>query len=647
MTLNTKFCSKFDKNHWLLKLISIILIVGAAFFAWTKISSGAAREFAAADDFPRGALVYAQFRDLPLLVKLWDESDLKKRYLTSENFDQFQNRHLALKLVSRFEEFDAALGLGGNLGIGTIVGATENQAAVAIYDIGKLEFLLIAPLSAEKFKATVFYQQQEQLKQFEETTLDESTVYYSQKVDADRGRQKQKVLFANLKGRFILATSETLLLRAINNLNGKNKKDSLSNEPSFQNLTARFVPRAATIWVDQAKLNEDWYFKHYWVMRNIEDLKTIRAGIFDFEVQPEKLIERREFLLNEKNALQNSNANSKISPRQIAQLQKLIPKDVPFYKLQAIENKSDQALNSIKNTILERLVSPNLKTVSTEERWNSYDSFDETAEDYYSNGENSYSYLDHKFDKFIDEKGEEENSGDRNDFVREHEKKLDNNLQKILAAPEPISVLSMTSPQNLEKPLFVKFRKAVVFSLRSPSKFDRQAFENETAALMQNRAAISGEKIDLRWNDVKDKSKAIRQLILPFSNSEIYYAQQNTRLIVSNNGDFLKSIINNDAQTFKEELLDAVDELIVIDLNKSEQAFESPMNLLIKARGEDSQQEVNDSSTVSTKDFFMGNVNSLLDAVGQSTRIQIARNHVLDRLHEEIEISLNKASATN
>ena len=52
----------------------------------------------------------------------------------------------------------------------------------------------------------------------------------------------------------------------------------------------------ATVWVDQAKLNDDYYFRHYWLMQNLDQLKAIRACMFDLELKDGTWIERRDFL---------------------------------------------------------------------------------------------------------------------------------------------------------------------------------------------------------------------------------------------------------------------------------------------------------------------------------------------------------------
>src|SRR2546423_11018590 len=93
-----------------LTAIALALLLCLGLIVYAKTSRGGRGAYSLAEDFPRGALVYAQFRDLPALVKQWDESSLKQQYLNSANYHQLQHRHLALKLAARLEEFSDALG---------------------------------------------------------------------------------------------------------------------------------------------------------------------------------------------------------------------------------------------------------------------------------------------------------------------------------------------------------------------------------------------------------------------------------------------------------------------------------------------------------------------------------------------------------
>ncbi|HEX9961656.1 MAG TPA: hypothetical protein VGB00_12020, partial [Pyrinomonadaceae bacterium] len=271
--------------------ITILLVSLAAFIAVSQIKSEA---FAPAGDFPREALVYVQISDLPALARLWNESKFKEKYLASDNFGDFKNRHLGLKLASRWEEFNEATGF--SIDLESVAGLAQNKAAIALYDIGKLEFVFIAPVPEEVFAASKFVRNQSN---FEAETLDDGTIVYRKAVEADRGRQKQELIFTGAKGRFILATSEKLLAQTLNNINGKASKNRLIDEPSFKALSEKTASGAATVWVNQAALNKDYYFKCYWLMSDVESLKNIRAGIFDFSIEEGKLIERRKFLLNQ------------------------------------------------------------------------------------------------------------------------------------------------------------------------------------------------------------------------------------------------------------------------------------------------------------------------------------------------------------
>jgi len=69
------------------------------------------------------------FQNLPELISSWEQSQLKERYLNSTNYHQLQHRHLALKLISRWQEFNAAAGFP--LDLNAIGSSTDGAAAVA------------------------------------------------------------------------------------------------------------------------------------------------------------------------------------------------------------------------------------------------------------------------------------------------------------------------------------------------------------------------------------------------------------------------------------------------------------------------------------------------------------------------------------
>jgi hypothetical protein len=148
------------------------VLICVAFIVYARSTRSSKNAYSLASDLPRGALVYAQFQNLPELIKSWEQSQLKERYLSSTNYQQLQHRHLALKLISRWEEFNNALGFP--LDLSTIGSSTEGAAAVAVYDIGQLDLLFVAPISDEKVALTQFFTSKDQ---FEEVETPDGTPY--------------------------------------------------------------------------------------------------------------------------------------------------------------------------------------------------------------------------------------------------------------------------------------------------------------------------------------------------------------------------------------------------------------------------------------------------------------------------------------
>ncbi len=400
------------------KYLLLVLLFLSAVFAYAKINS-ANEAFSQAKDFPEGALVYAQFQDLPALLQLWDESEIKQKYLESTNFNEFENEHLAMKLLSRLNEFEVESNFP--LDVSAVLSVSETKAAIAVYDIGRLEFVFVAPLSEEKIMASQFFLNKSV---FEENTLNDKTFFYSKNVASDRGRQRQKLLIAFVKSRFVLATDEVKFFKTLAIIKGKAKEKNLFDAPEFKTLSQKTEPHQATIWVDQRRLNDDWYFKNYWAFKNLENLKKIRAGIFDFEIQENKLIERRKFLLNGKVA-----NKTKIPANEINALQKFIPEDVPHFKFQIVDNLNGSTAKEIRKTLLDGFSAFERKSKNTKSSGNFYSEF------FYSNSSNFESEINE-----IDEDFE------LNEVDLRNESEIIRQLNQIIGAANPQTSASLISP---------------------------------------------------------------------------------------------------------------------------------------------------------------------------------------------------------
>lgn len=614
---------------------ALLLCLGLIVYAKTaRVRKG---PYSLAEDFPRGALVYAQFSNLPALVKQWDASSLKQQYLASANFRQLQNRHLALKLAARWQEFNDALGFPLDSSI--ITNAADSGAAFAIYDIGRLDIVFIAPLNEERAAATKFFQSSGQ---FEETELPDGTAYYRQEVEADRGRQKQQLVFASLKGRFVLATNEQLFLRALSNISAKARGDRLADEPMFKSLSAEVAPHFATVWLDQMKLNEDWYFKHYWLMRNLDELKTIRACMFDLEIEDGRWIERRDFIT----AGREASRRSAIQAYDAAHLAAMIPDSAPFFKLQSVSQDTERAAAMISSALFDRLQTEDEEEAGRHRNSGYYDDYDLSSS--YSEQymiEEHYSYLDEDFDSTIDDAhdaglSKTERPG-ANPLTREAETEFALRLRQAVEPARPLAAAMVASPQTISGPLFVEFRRMAILTLQNPAALNREALETAIVDAALSRVSVAGKSAYLKWVSHDEGTQSWRSLDLPMLGWHLCYALHDRDLIFSNSNELLTSALARHG-AHQDSSRAAIDEMAVIRLDQRRQAFDEVLGRLDREEAERRARANNSQeNSVSTSDtFFAGNIGSLLDVASNLSRIEIRRHSSANRLHEEIEFIL-------
>jgi hypothetical protein len=572
-------------------LIGILLIAALVFVVYSVNKSV---RFAPAEDLPREALVYVQVADLPKFIKLWNESKFREKSLFSACYQDFTKRHLGLKLESRWEEFSEASGFP--LDLETIAGLANNQAAMAIYDIGKLDFVFIAPVSDEVFAATKFMKNQDK---FTEETLEDGTKIYRAAVDADRGRQRQELIFTNSKGRFILATSEKLLAQTLNNINDNKNKNRLIDEPLFKSLSEKIEPHSATVWVKQSILNDNYYFKRYWLMSDAKDLKNIRAGIFDIEIGEKNLIERRKFLIAE------SVNSSTIENSQLQKLLTFVPENIPFYRLQRANQNNIN--NAVKKVIFDR--SAENKEVSD----SNYSRYSYEDDGFLSD---NFSSLNENFDSNIDEVEENESIEERAENI---------NFSQFLRSANPQAVLTFTQPKALPAPKFVEFQRAAIFHFSAPKTFNITNFE---AAIMRNisaRILVSLPNAQLNWETKNENDSIWRELNLPMLGWNVSYAMRGNELILTNNGDFLQEILSLKNSTQNTESQTPFSELTVVNLTQKENAYNKVFAELAKKSAADK--------------FFVNDVAGLLDSINEIKKIEIRRNYSQSFLDEELTAS--------
>lgn len=558
------------------------------------LSAGRDGRFAPASDLPRGALVYAEVADLPALVSLWESSSFKTKFLESQNFHDLQNRHLGLKLASRWREFSDAAGFP--LDLATIAELADKRAALALYDIGKLEFVLIAPLSPEAFAAARFMQA---TMKFTEEDYDGVRVFRVN-VDADRGRQKQELLFLHHRGNLVVSTSEKLLVRTLANLDGKSGADRLTGDPLFSRLAARSSPGTATVWVNQVALNNDYYFKRYWMSLATDDLKDIRAGVFSFNLEETRITERRLFLL----AKTPEAMQIKTTPA--SALLRHIPADVPFVRLRAaapgVVSDSIAAIFDRAEDLTEK-TAPRVSLDSSD--------FESGFYDYHAGS--SYDSFDQKIDEAEDEDSPEGQRGSLS-------------FSSAVSAGKLSAVMTLARQSILADPLFVEFHRAAILYLGAPGEFDRIRFE---AAIEQNlsvRTLTVNADAKFQWKTIDTCGMPVRQIELPMLGLSVSYALTGNKLFIANNVDFLCESKNGSRRAIADDL-GTVSDFVIVDVRRAKQGFQQVFGKLAGEIGEN--------------DLFTGNIGGLIEMLPASSKLEVKGTYSGGFLEEEVVMHLS------
>jgi len=498
-----------------------------------------------------------------------------------------------MKIASRWQEFSDALGMPIDTDV--VASLADKRAAVAVYDIGKLDIVFIAPMNEATFEATKLMEGSDK---FDSEQLDDGTEIYRVDVDADKGRQKQQVLFTHRKGRLIVATSEKLLAQTVSIITGRLKKNALADDPAFSTLATRVTPKTAAVWVDQAALNSDYYFKRYWLMSDVGGLKNLRSGMFDLSIGKGEIVENREFLLKEPVTV------ASVSALDARQLMSRVPDGAPYYK---IERASKEVMNSPLASVLSLGGQGNVSTASNSGRRFTDASYDD---DYGSD----------KFEKYINETDEDAVPGPGKDTATV-------DLASSIEAAGPRAVLALERSRAQQAPLFIDFDRAVVATLSSPAAFDRAGFEKALSEALAARLLVRGQNLDAQWVTKADKGVLFRVLAAPVLDWDVEYAVQGNQLVVSNSREFLLDVLATHGRGLG-AAAEQYSDLTVIRPAEIRDDFQSTFERLATAKD----------------DFFTGNILSFVSSVPMVEKIEKNRSFAGNLMREQLKLTLKPVS---
>jgi len=339
------------------------------------------------------------------------------------------------------------------------------------------------------------------------------------------------------------------------------------------------------------------------------DLKSLRAGMFDFEIQDKKIVERRTFLTTE------TAPPAAVKSQTARRIAGLIPETAHFYRIERAEKFDADA--SVFDVLFDsKKSSPKSKSGKSRKDY------------YFRDWEKSwnYSYLDDDFSEQVNETFEDESLPDKPDPVRR------DGLSKIIDAADPQALARLYSPRSLAPPLFFDNRKALIVSLKNPSNLDHNSLESELTNTAQGFFTAHNQKADFAWSDVRGDGFSGRALTMPSVGWKIFYARRQNELVFSGSEDFLAEILS--ARDNKPELGGAFEKLTVIDLANGRENFRSIFETI---EADEKYSGYGDSSG-----FFVNNIGSLLDVVSDVEKIVIRQTSAPNYLFEEIDFVLKE-----
>jgi hypothetical protein len=317
---------------------AFVLLIGAVSMGLGRAAyqTAATPEVPLSRYVPSGALLYLQAKDFSGLLADWNGSPQKQAWLSSTNYEVFSRSRLLLRLNDAGKQFAAAAGLPPDMNLMSQVAGTES--ALALYDIGKLQFIYITRLPSANAMQNQLWQTRAK---FETRSAGGMTFYLRRDPESQR-----EVEFAVYENYLLLATREDLMASALQLLAGS-KDRTIGSEPWFAQSVAAAGPVGDLRMVlNLEKIVPSPYFRSYWVQQNISDMKSYAASVSDLFRSGKEYREERVLLKKTSDAVATNEQGEEVSD-----LVRLVPAGVGIYEAQFCPS-IDPCLDTLKAKIL-------------------------------------------------------------------------------------------------------------------------------------------------------------------------------------------------------------------------------------------------------------------------------------------------------
>jgi hypothetical protein len=313
-----------------MRRVAILLLASIAFIgaSWAAFHTLTPQLPPLSRYVPAGSLLYLQAKDFSALLGDWNASPQKASWLNSKNYEVYSRSRLFLRLQGAGEQFAAAAGLPPDMNFLTQVAGT--QSALALYDIGKLEFLYVTKLPSDSSMQSALWQTRAK---FETRSVAGVTFYVRRDPESER-----IVAFAVNGDYLVLATREDLLAGALQ-LMADNKDRTIEAEQWWSQSVAAAGPTGDLRMVfNLEKIVPSPYFRSYWIQRNITDMKQYTAAVSDLFRSSNEYREERVLL---KKPATSGNPTTEDAATAAAELVRLAPADTGTYEVRGAPSAVD------------------------------------------------------------------------------------------------------------------------------------------------------------------------------------------------------------------------------------------------------------------------------------------------------------------
>ena len=290
---------------------------------------------------PAGPLLYLEAKDFSSLLADWNSSQQKKQWVKSSNYEVLSRSRLFLRLEGAGDQFAAAAGLPPDMNFLSQVAGT--RSAVALYDIGNLQFLYITYLPSAKSMQTTLWQTRAKFEPRSAAGVD----FYLRR---DPESQKE-VAFAVSGDYLLLATREDLMAGALQLMSGSQNRTVESEQWWSQSVDSARALGDLRMVLNLEKIVPSPYFRTYWVQQNITDLTQYSAAVSDLFRSDQQYREERVLIRKAPPATAPSVDGLKAA----ADLVRLAPDGAGVY-----EAKANPSADSCLDLLETKLLAPHL-----------------------------------------------------------------------------------------------------------------------------------------------------------------------------------------------------------------------------------------------------------------------------------------------